>query len=97
MNVEEELLDHLARTFRSMLKAKVDEGARYIEVDFTKLPTFWKFSIPSAVLKVNYVDPAKVNALDVLKESLPGLWGYAEHSGLSQVSICTCCGKEHKK
>lgn len=93
-NITEFVLDELARTFRKMLSAKA-YSENIVEVDFSKLPERWRFAIPVSIGVATYTDPTTVNGLDLIKNTLPGLWGYAKNAGLENLNICTCCGKDH--
>ena len=92
---KEFIIDELTRKFHDLLKASSD-GEKVI-VDFTELPEQFVFAIPQPVCRVSVEDPIQINALDIIEKTLPGLYGYAQHSRLGDVKICSCCGKVHKK
>ncbi len=87
----EEMRQRLAREFYKLLKA--EEHQKLVRVDFSQLPRSYNFAIPHPFTIVNDKDPVMINSLDLIANTLPGLWRYAENADLERYENCTRCGK----
>ena len=87
----ETIRQDLARQFYRLLKAA--ESNNVVRVDFSQLPESWNFAIPHPLTIISDKPPQTVNALKVIENTLPGLWGYAEAAGVQRWESCTRCYK----
>jgi len=82
---------HLAQQFYNALKVSSENGR--IVFDFRGIPQVYSIQMPSIYGFMNEVKPPVVNALDLFRDFLPGLWGYAENAGMKSQEVCTRCHK----
>jgi len=83
----------LAKRFYDAISATKSEDSEYVMIDFSKLPREWRIALPGRIVSRTDAPPPTINALDFIRHKLPGLWGYAEASGVGHEEMCTRCGK----
>ena len=81
----------LANQFYLTLKTKHDGGR--VTIDFNAFPRQWQIQMPTMFGIPKEADPPVVNVLDIIRDAMPGIWGYAEAAGCAKEEVCTRCQK----